>query len=213
MRLTKFTHACVRIEHDGRSVVLDPGAFSEAAEALEGAAAVLVTHEHADHVDAAAISAALAADPALHVWAPEPVAAQFPERATAVGPGESFAAAGLEVGTVGGQHAVVHSAVPMCANVGFTLTAGGRTIYHPGDSYAVPTTAVDVLLLPTSGPWLSVAAAVDFAIAVRAERAYPVHDALLSELGTNVTERILRGLVGPYGVAFEHLAVGGTVEV
>ena len=36
MRITKFGHACVRLEHDGKVVVLDPGMFTdpEAAGAL-----------------------------------------------------------------------------------------------------------------------------------------------------------------------------------
>ena len=50
MRITKFGHACVRIEHDGQVVVIDPGAFTER-EAVDGATAVLITHEHADHLD------------------------------------------------------------------------------------------------------------------------------------------------------------------
>ena len=49
MRLTKFGHACVRLEHDGQVVVLDPGAFTER-EAVDGATAVLVTHQHLDHL-------------------------------------------------------------------------------------------------------------------------------------------------------------------
>ena len=48
MRITKFGHACVRIEHDGTTIVLDPGVFTDA-EAVDGADAVLITHEHADH--------------------------------------------------------------------------------------------------------------------------------------------------------------------
>ncbi len=48
MRITKFGHACVRLEHDGRSIVLDPGMFTEP-EAVDGAGAVLITHEHPDH--------------------------------------------------------------------------------------------------------------------------------------------------------------------
>ena len=48
MRITKFGHACVRLETDGQMVVLDPGGFTEP-EAVDGATAVLITHEHADH--------------------------------------------------------------------------------------------------------------------------------------------------------------------
>ena len=49
MRITKFGHACVRIEHDGQVLVIDPGGWSEP-EAVDGATAVLVTHEHPDHL-------------------------------------------------------------------------------------------------------------------------------------------------------------------
>ena len=35
MRLTKFGHACVRVEHEGTTVVIDPGAFT-APEAVDG---------------------------------------------------------------------------------------------------------------------------------------------------------------------------------
>ncbi len=48
MRITKFGHACVRVEFDGTTVVLDPGVFTDAG-ALDGADAVLITHEHPDH--------------------------------------------------------------------------------------------------------------------------------------------------------------------
>ena len=51
MRLTKLEHACVRLEKDGVILVIDPAAWSMP-RALEGASAVLVTHEHFDHFDA-----------------------------------------------------------------------------------------------------------------------------------------------------------------
>ena len=50
MRLTKFGHACIRIEHDGHTLVIDPGGFTEP-EAVDGADAVLITHQHPDHYD------------------------------------------------------------------------------------------------------------------------------------------------------------------
>src|SRR5680860_431519 len=51
MRITKFGHACVRIESDGQVLVIDPGSFTDR-EAVDGATGVLITHEHADHFDA-----------------------------------------------------------------------------------------------------------------------------------------------------------------
>ena len=58
MHVTKYSHSCLRLEHDGAVLVVDPGGFSEP-EALDGADAVLVTHEHPDHVDVAALTRAL----------------------------------------------------------------------------------------------------------------------------------------------------------
>ena len=51
MRITKFGHACVRLETGEHTIVLDPGGFTEP-EAVDGATAVLITHEHADHYSA-----------------------------------------------------------------------------------------------------------------------------------------------------------------
>ena len=51
MRITKFGHACVRLETGDHTIVLDPGVFTEP-EAVDGATAVLITHEHPDHYSA-----------------------------------------------------------------------------------------------------------------------------------------------------------------
>ena len=70
MELTKYGHACVVVSDGERRLVIDPGAFTDAA-ALEGASAVLVTHEHPDHFVPDRLRAALDADPALEVWTNE----------------------------------------------------------------------------------------------------------------------------------------------
>ena len=61
MRLTKLGHACVRLDKDGAVLVIDPGAFSDP-DALAGANAVLITHEHFDHIEPERLRAALASD-------------------------------------------------------------------------------------------------------------------------------------------------------
>ena len=79
VRLTKHEHACVVLEKDGATFVVDPGVFSPgAADIIAGAEAILLTHEHFDHVNEAAISEALAARPDLRVYAPAAMAACSP---------------------------------------------------------------------------------------------------------------------------------------
>jgi L-ascorbate metabolism protein UlaG (beta-lactamase superfamily) len=52
VKLTKHEHACVAFKKEGTSFVIDPGSFSpNAADIISGASAVLLTHEHFDHVN------------------------------------------------------------------------------------------------------------------------------------------------------------------
>src|SRR5690348_16536547 len=104
MRITKFGHACVRLEHDGQVLVIDPGNFTQR-EAVDGATAVLVTHEHPDHADEANLLAADA--PAFTIAAvASQLSPELRERTTVVAPGEAFDA-GLPVTSVGELHAVI----------------------------------------------------------------------------------------------------------
>ncbi len=186
MRLTKYGHACVRLDTDSRSVVLDPGVYSPDVD-LDGVTDVLVTHEHADHLDVDRLVPLVRDGLRLHSNAAvaEQLRADHAVGVHAVAPGQSFDVAGLEVRVVGGEHAEIYDGLPGCANVGFVL--GG--IYHPGDSVHVPDVEVTTLLLPVSAPWLKLAEALDFVRAVAPARAFPVHDAMLSEIGAAGVDR------------------------
>jgi L-ascorbate metabolism protein UlaG (beta-lactamase superfamily) len=182
MRLTKFTHACVRLEDGDRALVIDPGIWAEP-PALDRAAAVLITHEHDDHMDPGMLSAALAANPGLAVYAPEAAAGRLSALGSAVvtvSVGDTFTAAGFEVRAVGGRHAVTYENYPDCANLGYVVDGG---LYHPGDSLHRPDVDVDTLLVPAAAPWLKLAEALDFVRDIAPRRAYPIHDAALSEIG------------------------------
>lgn len=137
--LTKYTHSCVRLERPGGgTLVIDAGIWSEPA-ALTGADAVLVTHEHADHVDLLRLRG-------LGVPVHAPAAAHLPGLDfIAVTPGEEFTAAGFHVTAHGGQHARIHGDLPDCANLGYLVD---DAVYHPGDSLHRPDRPVDTLLVP-----------------------------------------------------------------
>ena len=202
MELTKHRHSCVRFDDGDRTLVIDPGAFSDLDAALDGADAVLVTHEHLDHVDSDRLRTAASADPRLRVWAPHPVAEQLADlgdQVVGVGPGQSFDAAGFQVRTFGGQHALIHPLIPIVANVAYLIN---DAVLHPGDSFTVPPARVQTLLLPAVAPWSKVAEVIDYTIAVRAPRAYPIHDAIVADVYHGVLKGNLAPIAERFGVDY-----------
>ncbi|WP_405604969.1 MBL fold metallo-hydrolase [Streptomyces sp. NBC_01410] len=205
MRLTKYGHACVRLEDGDRVLVIDPGTYSEM-ESLSGATAVLISHEHEDHIDLDKLKAARDSNPALTVHTHPALAAVLGEGVTAVEPGDTFTAAGFTVRAVGGEHAEIIDGLPGCPNIGFIVDG----IYHPGDSLFVPAEAVDTLLVPAAGPWLKLREVIEFVRTVRPARAFPIHDVQLSDVGLDHFDQWLDG---EGGADYSRIPLGKSVDL
>ncbi|MGV9597562.1 MBL fold metallo-hydrolase [Streptosporangium sandarakinum] len=187
MKLTKFGHACVRLEKDGSALVIDPGAFSEES-ALEGARTVLITHEHFDHVDVERLRRAAEADPSLEIWTNEAVAATLtglPAEIRTVRHGDTFDTAGFEVKVVGEWHAPNHPDIPAVRNTGFLVD---EEVFYPGDAFTPPGTEVPTLLVPTNAPWMKMAEMVEYLRRIRPARAFSTHDGLLNDAGLGLID-------------------------
>jgi L-ascorbate metabolism protein UlaG (beta-lactamase superfamily) len=190
MLLTKFGHSCIRLEKDDLRLVIDPGIWA-GPDVLAGASAVLVTHEHADHVDEEAVRAALTADRGLRLWASEAVAArlaEFADQVRAVHHGDAFSAAGFDVHVYGSEHALLDRAVPIVPNTGFAIDG---EIFHPGDSFTVPEDKIPTLLVPVSAPWLKFSDIASYIRTVEPARGYWIHDALLNSKGAGLLTNLL----------------------
>jgi L-ascorbate metabolism protein UlaG (beta-lactamase superfamily) len=211
MRITKFGHSCVRLEHDGKVVVVDPGMFTDP-EAVEGADAVVITHEHPDHYlpehlargdfavfTIAAVAAKIREDDA-----------EVGERVTVVSPGETFDP-GIPAESVGERHAVIHPDLPRVDNSGYLFDLGGTSIYHPGDALTVPRRRVDVLCVPVCAPWMRAAEGIDFARAVSAPRNLAIHDRVYSEAGLRIVDGHYRLLL-PESSTYHRIADGADLE-
>ncbi|MDR2257379.1 MAG: MBL fold metallo-hydrolase [Arthrobacter sp.] len=225
MRLIKHGHSCISVHADTaegpRKLAVDPGTLSDAAAALEGAHAVLITHGHADHVDDDVVLAFLTGHPEVPAYAPADVVARWRERAdgqalgervVTVVPDEEFVAAGVPIKAVGGQHALIHPLLRTIDNLGYLID--GR-VYHPGDALIVPAGGepLEVLLVPAWAPWSKTSEVVDFIAAVRARRAYGIHDAPLTGAGHKIVEAQLAGLGGRTGTVYSPWESGQSIEV
>ena len=196
MEMIKKGHSCVRLEKEGRALVIDPGGFSEP-DAAVGADAVLVTHEHPDHFDEGRLRAAMEANPAAHIWTLRSVAEQietaFPGRVHTVGEGDSFEAAGFDVEVHGQLHAVIHPDIPRIANAGYVVDG---KVFHPGDALTVPGREIETLLLPVHAPWSKVSEVIDYVREVAPQQAIDVHDGLLTDIARPVYDRMIESLGG-----------------
>lgn len=200
MKLSLHGQSTVAVEAPKGLIVIDPCPFSDLS-CLEGAGAVLLTHAHGDHLDADAVRAT-----GLPVWGTQE-AIDALGSGTAVHTGEEFEVLGLKILAVGGLHEEIHPNIPRPENLGYFFNG----VLHPGDQWCVPKgRTVNVLLLPIAGPWVRGADAADYAMRIGARVTVPMHDAVLSDAGKQITDGMLQraGVTG-----YQRLAPGKSIEV
>ncbi|MFC4858878.1 MBL fold metallo-hydrolase [Actinophytocola glycyrrhizae] len=185
MQMAHFGHSCVLLSTGKARLLFDPGAYSAGFETVAELDAILITHQHPDHLDGERLPALVRANPGAALVCDEDSAAELEKLGlppTSVArPGDTLTFDGTSVAVVGGRHATIHEDLPMPANAGYVVDDGA--FYHPGDALFVPEQRIDVLGLPMSAPWLKTGEMIDFLRAVGPRVAVPIHEALLSELG------------------------------
>jgi L-ascorbate metabolism protein UlaG (beta-lactamase superfamily) len=208
MRLTHLGHAGLLVETDAARLLLDPGTMSEV-DGVTDVDAVLITHQHPDHLDLDRLRAVLAASPRATVVVDPDTAsavAGLPEhRVAQVGERLQFGATTVDV--LGGLHAAVFGDIPGCTNSAYLVDDGA--LLHPGDSFFVPTQDVDVLAVAIDGPWLKLAEAIDYVRTVAPRVAVPIHEGETTDPAKYAG--MLDGLTG--GKMVQRLEVGRSSQL
>lgn len=215
MEITHLGHACVLLETGGVRLLIDPGGFAEDFGGVRELDAIVVTHQHADHLDTARVPALVAANSAAVVLCdPDSLpilteldidARTHPEEGTTLG--------SVHIQPIGEVHALIHDDIPRISNVGVRVSGGdGPTFYHPGDSLDGDPGSVDVLAFPLQAPWQRSRDMTAFLRRLAAPLAFPIHDGLLADVGRNLYLS-QAGSLGAQGTEIRDLRGAGAVTI
>jgi L-ascorbate metabolism protein UlaG (beta-lactamase superfamily) len=209
MKLTKHPHAHLTLEQANQKLIIDPGIFSADLGDIANVTAIIVTHSHADHLDADHITQIQAANPSVQLFTTADVA-ELLDGATVVQHGERITVGAFELRFYGQEHASIHESVAVPDNIGVLVN---DTLYYPGDAFTIPEGTVKVLAVPGNAPWATVGQAMDFIVALKPDIAFPTHNALLSEAGHQVYNTHLDNISKESGTEFHFLQPGDSIEI
>ena len=208
MQCFRLAHAGLVIEKTDASLFIDPGNFSteqDIATALAivpPPAAIVITHEHADHWDAKHIESILSAAPHAMVHTTAATSAALVQagidasRISVVREGDRITAGPFTLDFYGRRHEMLHSSIPVIDNIGVRVN---DTLAWGGDSLTRAPFETPVLGVPIGSPWSTVAQVMDFVLNSAAPRVFLTHDGMLSERGLALYTDRVRGCLATYG--------------
>jgi len=211
LEITKHGHACLTLTEGGRSLLIDPGVFTDSIGSTESIDGIVITHEHVDHWSVAHIGAALEANPATPIYTTAGVAAeltQFPS-VSVITHDTAIDCAGFSLRFTSGLHALIHQSLPQPQNLGVMVN---DSFYYGGDSYLIPDRRVETLAIPISAPWLKVGELFDYMELVKPTTCINTHDSLLSDRGFALLKTMVGAACDRIGSNYSPLAPGDVVS-
>lgn len=201
MKLTKLEHAALVLEASGQKLFIDPGSFTTALTETANAAAIVITHEHADHWTPEQLNRVLAMNPGVPIYGPAGVAAAAGDIAvTVVAEGDTVEAGPFTLRFFGQKHAVIHSSIPVIDNVGVLVN---DELFYPGDAFTIPEgVTVKTLAVPAGAPWLKISEVIDYVLAMKPMRSFPTHEMGLSRSGKDLAGSRIKSATEQNGGTF-----------
>jgi len=221
MRISKYIHSCLLIEDDGDKILFDPGKFSFVEgmvkpDTFRDLSAVILTHQHPDYVDDAALKKILENNRAAIVITNTEIKSRLDKEgvvAAEVLEDGSRAIGNFTVKALVAQHApILNAALPQ--NIAYVVN---NTLLHPGDSFASSLDAwksIPVLALPIMAPWMTELEVAEFARRMSPQKIIPVHDGYAKDFFLQQRYENYQKYFSPLGIDFQWLdKPGDSIEV
>ena len=212
MKITKFGHCCLLIEISGKRILTDPGRFSSTQDDVTGINLILITHEHADHLHTESLEKILQKNPQAEVVTNSSVKKILKGlgiECSVLEGTDTDTKAEVFLEAFDGKHVEIIDEYGIVQNTGYFIA---ETLFYPGDAYSEPNGDVPVLALPVAGPWCKAADAIRYAKAIKPAKAFPVHDAVLSEAGITLIYGLFAEQLKKVGVEFVSLKANESAE-
>jgi L-ascorbate metabolism protein UlaG (beta-lactamase superfamily) len=211
MKITKHGHACLEVEIDSETLIIDPGSYTEELTSLGNVVSVVITHKHDDHCDKAKIAKIKKENPAVQIFGTSEVAARLSGMdVTTVYHGDYYEVGSFKLEFFGDMHQIIHRSIPLIQN---TAVLVNGDLYYAGDSYTQPDVKVKALACPTSAPWLKIGDVMDYIQEINPAICFPTHNALLSQLGHDLNNSRVKQVTEEHGGKFVYLEAGQSLEL
>ena len=183
MKITKLGHCCLLIEDNGTRILTDPGAWTTRQNEIIDLDLILITHEHPDHFHLDSLKIVMENNPAAQIITNKSVAALLEGKeysVVIVEDGQSQRIKTALIQGFGEEHAPIYLSYGQVKNTGYLIN---DVFFYPGDALTHPKKPIKILALPVVGPWLKLADAISYALEIKPEICFPVHDGMLQITG------------------------------
>lgn len=189
MKITKYPQSCLLVESDTTRVLIDPGSFVAEEYHVDQFGkidAVLITHEHADHVHEQLVGALKVG--ATRVVANHSTAAILDNIVTdVVDNGDVLEIGQMQVTVRELPHVAMIDGAPGPQNTGYVID---DVLFHPGDGVKIEGVHVPVGAIPIAGPDVSPRDAFDLATNIGCKVMIPMHFDYFQENPNIVAEQV-----------------------
>ncbi len=173
MKITKLGHSCLLVEMPApvnRTALFDPGVMSEVnVEGLQFLDDIIITHNHADHLDLEVIRKLVAKFPNVRITTPAEVVEQLSNESIVA---TSEASEGIVF--FDSPHEAIRPFYPYDPPQEIGVHYLGA-LSHPGDSHSFSESKT-ILALPVQAPWGSPNTAVKLGLELKPKYIIPIHD-------------------------------------
>jgi L-ascorbate metabolism protein UlaG (beta-lactamase superfamily) len=175
MKVTKYPQSCLLIEEEGRRLLIDPGSFVSkqfTANDLLPVDAILITHEHADHLDSSLLKSLTAQGNIPVVGNASTAEAHAGVITKVVSDRDSFDVAGFHVTVRELPHCLMLDGSPGPQNSGYVIDG---VFFHPGDGISIDDLRVENAAVPIAGPDVSPKDIYGFIRQLGCKAVVPIH--------------------------------------